>query len=138
MGVVPVNLIFVFPPIYPGVLRESCHLMSVRMVAGVTLVDGNDGNDQIKENHFLLLPGVFLLRSVGIRIIHTRHIAYTAAPLSFCDCLSMISYAVCNIASLHVVCYYYVDNFNLSAVSHFIFFFFYIIFFLFSFVCRKE
>jgi hypothetical protein len=28
------------------------------------------------------------------------------------------------IASLHVVCYYCVDNFNLSAVSHFIFFFF--------------
>lgn len=86
-GVVPVNLIFVFPPISPG----SFAGVSSSDV-GVTLVDGNDGNDQIKKKSFPPFARPFLLRSEGIRKIHTHAILHIHLLCRFVDCLSMISY----------------------------------------------
>jgi hypothetical protein len=61
------------------------------------------------------LPGVFLLRSVGIRKIHTHAILHTS-PLSFRDCLSMISYAVCTL-QVYTSCVIIASTISISPLS---------------------
>jgi hypothetical protein len=122
MGVVPVNLIFVSPHFswgFAGVLSSDVGADGCRC--------NSRGRKRWKRpnKRKSFPPFAWRFSSPQCRDTentHTRHTAYISFVVSWLSLDDFVRSLY--IASLHVVCYYCVDNFNLSAVSHFIFFFF--------------